>query len=309
MANQVLTFEPEANSTNAPLAVQASELSQRTQWVSTVWQRLPSFRGKMRLGRWLLRTELSQQNMLVMDKQGNRFVIPNLVDPTAQHLLLNGVYEPAVLDFICSQLSPDAYFVDVGANLGLFSISVARRLSASGRVIAIEASPVMYDYLQANITLNQVDNITACCVAASDSVARQVPFYEAPSEKFGMGSLAHRFHDSPTMVPAETLDALLDEKSMARVQVLKIDVEGFEMTVLRGAARLLAKTPSPWVVFEFVDWAEGRDGAPTLGAAQQYLRDLNYDLWRLEDWRSGAKPLETILTEGSAMLVARRRMD
>lgn len=162
-------------------------------------------------------------------------------------------------------------------------------------------------YLRTNIALNGLDNVMVHRVAISDSASPALAFYEAPPEKFGMGSLAHQFHDSPTMVLAQTLDELLDKDARARVHVLKIDVEGFEAAVLRGASQLPEKSPPPLVVFEFMEWAEGRKDPSEIGAAQRYLRDLKYKVWRLEHWGQGKQPLTNILTNSAAMLVAQRQ--
>ncbi len=87
------------------------------------------------------------------------------------------------------------------------------------------------------------------------------------------------------------------------MDVIKIDVEGFEVDVLEGARRLLAQQPPPIIVFEFCDWAEQRNAAK-VGAAQQLLLDFGYCIWRLSDFSSQRSPLSKILTEAFAMLVA-----
>lgn len=293
--------------TNA-LGIPTCALSSRTQRLSGLAQRLPAFPGKLRFGRQLLRGELTARNVIVRDAHGNRFVMPDLREPMAQHVLWNGVYEKDVLTMMRTHLAPAEYFVDVGANIGLFTVTVAQHLRRTGHVFAIEASPRLNHYLRANLALNTLDNVTVFDLAVADCAAESVAFYDAPPEKFGMGSLAPQFYAQPTFVPTRTLDDLLDPETAARVRVIKIDVEGFEEAVLRGSARLLQQTPSPLVVFEFLDWAEARAGNHSPGAAQNFLRALNYDIWRLDDWQRGVGPLTTVLTAGAAMLVAQRQV-
>lgn len=289
------------------LTIAVRELSSRAQHLSALSQRFPALPGKLRAGRWLLRGELRTRDVIVTDSFGNRFVMPDLREPMAQHVLWNGKYEAEVLEVISAQLTPGDCFVDVGANIGLFTVAVARGMGNAGRVLAIEASPLMQTYLRANISLNELENVSVYEVAASDHAAGDVAFYDAPLEKFGMGSLAPQFQGNATLIPTQTLDALLDKAVAARVGVIKIDVEGFEAAVLRGATRLLTQPKPPLVLFEFMDWAEGRAGAEGIGAAQRVLRELEYAIWKLKEWRRGGPALKTELTRGGEMLVAARR--
>ncbi len=131
-------------------------------------------------------------------------------------------------------------------------------------------------------------------------------FYAPPDDHFGMGSLAPQFHVEPVEVEGVPLDTLLSDADLRRVDVLKIDVEGFERHVLEGAERLLRGTDPPLVVFEFTDWGEARvpGGAP--GNAQRLLMDWGFSLWRLEDFGSDRPALNRPIERGSEMLVARR---
>src|SRR5262249_39054873 len=139
--------------------------------------------------------------------------------------------------------------------------------------------------------------------AIADCATGPIAFYEAPIAKFGMGALAPQFDASPTMVDVMTLDNLLSDQGIARVDALKVDVEGFEAAVFRGAERVLTGPRPPIVVFEFCDWAERRARGTCVGDAQRLIRDYGFTVSRLRDF--GAKaPLCDLLLEGSEMLVA-----
>lgn len=285
--------------------ITATSPTRRVRWTSACLQRLPEhLPGKLRAARLLMGKALHARDVLVQDREGNRFVVPHLFEPMGQHLLVNGMYEAETRAVILERLTDDAVFVDVGANIGLFTIPAARRVR-NGAVIAIEADPQLVSYLETNVTQNGLANVQVKHAAASDHRAETVRFYAAPAEKFGMGSLAPQFRGEWTGVPMQTLDDLIPPTQDAQVRVLKIDVEGFEAAVLRGATRVLTQPQPPLVVFEFMDWAEAR--AETVGAAQQVLRDLQFTLWRLEDWQNHRAPLDEILTQGSAMLVAEKQ--
>jgi FkbM family methyltransferase len=219
---------------------------------------------------------------------------------------VDGQYEPDTEDLILRHLTPGDVFIDVGANIGVLTISAARRLGGRGTVLAIEASPSVFSYLERNIALNALTNVVAISVAISESNREDVPFYPAPADHFGMGALIAQFHSEPCSVTTRTLDDLVAEQKVRDVSVLKVDVEGHEVAVFRGGEKLLGSSPGPLIVFEFCDWAEGRFPDCRPGDAQQFLIGLGYQLWRLEDYGKGRLPLKEPLTHGSAMLVGRR---
>jgi len=261
-------------------------------------------RGKTRLAKLLLNHHLSAADVTIVDKYGIYFKIPSLREPVAFHLLIDGVYESQLLEFIFSKLASDSVFIDVGANIGAIALPVAQKLAAGGRVLAIEPSPTIFPYLQENAILNHFTNIEFIQKAACKVDHQTLAFYEAPLEKFGMGSLGAQFHQHPIQVETCTLDALAEEKRIRKVDIIKVDVEGFEVTVFEGAEYLLSATHTPIVVFEFCDWAEKRLPSGRIGDAQRLLRKWDFDIWRLADFIAGTPPLREILETGYETLVA-----
>jgi FkbM family methyltransferase len=243
----------------------------------------------------------------VRDSAGSTYVVPSLREPVAFHLFFDGVYERETLRFLFSRLGPGSIFVDVGANIGAMTVPVARQVGPNGRVLAIEASPRVFRYLEHNIAANGIANVRLKCCAASDAQTPALPFFEAPPECFGAGSVGPQSNALPRAVPAVPLDCILESENISRVDVLKVDVEGFESAVFRGAARLLNGPAPPIVVFEFGDWAEARTPNAKVGDAQRLLREYGYTLWLLDDFgRRNSRPLERVLVEGGAMLVAEK---
>jgi FkbM family methyltransferase len=268
----------------------------------------PRTRGKTRLARWLMTPNDGAGEAEIIDRFGSQFFLPSLTEPIAFHLLIDGVYEPDVLSLILTHLQAldsGAVFVDVGANVGALTIPAARAIAPSGRVIAVEASARIIGYLSRNVAANGLRNVHCVHAAATDAEGA-VDFYEAPIDHFGMGSMGPQFHAKPSTVPGRPLDGILAEASVRRVDLLKIDVEGFEARVLAGAKHVLRGPQAPVVVFEFIDWAEARlpDGAP--GDAQRLLRNWGFKIWRLDDFVRGRSELPDVITTGAEMLVARR---
>jgi len=140
--------------------------------------------------------------------------------------------------------------VDVGANIGLYSLFFAA--SGASRVFAIEASLPNYQRLKKNLSENPelADVITPLNVAASDST-QQI------SVRFNAGSPGQTCitPDSDDAEICETivLDEFCRAKSISGIALLKIDVEGFEMRVLKGCRELLLEKRINWVLFESID--------------------------------------------------------
>lgn len=272
-----------------------------------VLRRLPHLLpGKARLARMLLREERAQTDVQVESLSGDTFLVPHLSEPVAFHLLVDGIYEPDTMNWIVRHLNPGDVFVDVGANVGLFTVGAARKVGSTGKVVSIEPSPTVFPYLERNIALNRLSNVISVSVGLSDRNQNDVAFFQAPADHFGMGSLAPQFDQPPSSISVRTLDSLLAENCFEDVAVLKVDVEGHEASVFRGAQRLLRSANPPVVVFEFCDWAESRFPNSYAGEAQEILMDFGYDLWTLPGY--GKTPsLKRAMVVGAAMLVARHR--
>lgn len=283
-----------------------SVISYRRKYFSDVLHLLPpGMRGKARLARFLLDSCLYEQNVQLHARDGCTFVVPSLRETIGFHLLIDGVYELDATEFLLSRLRVGSVFIDIGANIGVLTVPAARKVGPTGVVLAIEPSPSIFPYLKHNVTLNGLGNVRLSQCAAFDQDKYMIPFYEAPLESFGMGSLAAQFHDNPVTVPAQTLDHILEEHQIVRVDVLKVDVEGFESAVFRGAERLLTGDSPPLILFEFCDWAETRVPEFQVGDAQRVLRDYGYEIWPLSDFIKGrVPPLKDVLIKGFEMLIA-----
>jgi len=242
---------------------------------------------------------------VVTDQYGLQYEVPDPREPVAFDLAVDGVYEPATLDCILGRLHHGGVFVDVGANVGAVSLPVAQHVGPGGRVIAVEASPLVFPFLTRNVEANHLAHVTCQQVAAVPQ-GGAVQFYPAPNDHFGMGALAPQFHATPVWVRGAPLDALLEEAAVSTVDVLKIDVEGFEGGAILGARRLLQGHRPPLVVFEFCDWAEARVPGGHVGDAQRLLRDWGFSIWTLGDFAGRRPPLGAPLLSGFQMMVAEK---
>lgn len=155
-----------------------------------------------------------------------------------------GLFEPNLTRWLEGRLGPGDTFVDVGANIGYFSL-LARELGAD-RVVAIEASPPNFEKLRRNLALNGADNVRAVNVAAYDRPTK-VRLYGPESERkvlrgASMTTLVAALgRDLEQEVPAEPLDTILTDEEIATARAVKVDVEGVEWAVAKGMDRLLTE--------------------------------------------------------------------
>jgi len=240
--------------------------------------RLP---GKIRLGSMLLRPFRSQATAVLKDRAGRTFVMPSYAEPTAQNLFTFGAHERDTQEVILKFLPETGTFIDIGANIGTLAIPIANARPQVS-VICIEADSNIHRFLQENLNRNGCERVQAVSCVAGATDGQLVAFYRAPDDRFGMGSLGPQFSNVPTMLPQQSLDNMLTRMNIHQVDVVKIDVEGAEIGVLRGAQRLLTSERPPTVVFEFADWAEARIPGQQPGDAQEFLLANGYRLFRLK---------------------------
>ncbi len=272
-----------------------------------VFRSIPEWvRGKQRIARWILKNHCDAKDIVVQDNRGFYYQIPSLRETISFSLWVDGSYEPKLMKTIERMLDPGDCFVDIGANIGTFTIPASRWVGSNGVVVAAEASPSVLPYLRENVARNMVSNARIIPVAVAGQSLEKIDFYEAPKDKFGMGSLSPQFSAQAVSVLAKTLDQIIKEEGISHVHLIKIDVEGLEAEVFRGAKNILSQNPSPIIFFEFCDWAEARVSSLKVGEAQSILLDSGYQIWLLDDFIRKKPPLSQPLIKGFETLVAIR---
>jgi FkbM family methyltransferase len=145
-----------------------------------------------------------------------------------------GVWEPDISAVFEELVRPGDIVLDVGANIGYFSLLASQLTGPSGLVVAVEAWPATVKLLEENIRTNGCDNIRVVNIAASASPGR-LTLYPGPGNNIGRVSMTEQiktFGGRPLVVEAQPLDALLSPEELRRVSVIKIDVEGGERPIL-----------------------------------------------------------------------------
>ena len=137
------------------------------------------------------------------------------------------------VEFLTTILREGDVYVDCGANIGHLALVASRLVGTGGRVTAIEASPRTFSFLLDNLAINGVPDarVLQCALGERDGGIVQISERRDDDQ--------NRVTDSGVPVPVRSLDSVLGP---ARVTLLKIDVEGYELFVLRGARGVLQRT-------------------------------------------------------------------
>ncbi len=163
-------------------------------------------------------------------------------DVIQRHIYLFGLWEPPVTRWICRRLRSGDTFIDVGANIGYFTLLASRLVGDHGRVVAIEASPRIFSQLQSNLSLNGVLNVRAVNVAISDGEG-VVKLYRGPDWNIGQ-TTAVDTGEFPFEgeVAAASLSVVLRPEELRKARIMKIDIEGMEWSALQGILPVLGTT-------------------------------------------------------------------
>ncbi|MBI4575116.1 MAG: FkbM family methyltransferase [Planctomycetes bacterium] len=210
------------------------------------------------------------------------------------HLYFFGHYERWLEDALRRILRPGSVAVDVGANIGYYTLRMASLVGEGGNVFALEPNPKAYGRLLENLNINRFRNVRPFPMALSDSHG----VFKLHSYGGADGDLVSTFHEGNLQSPRKavpvadrgihsydvegtTLDELLGPREVPRLDLVKVDVEGHELRVLRGAEGTL-RAYRPHVIFEYNRRAWSNAGSE-LSDARRILAGLGYTLYRLGD--------------------------
>lgn len=197
-------------------------------------------------------------------------------------VIFYGEYEPHMRGLLERALGAGDVAIDIGANIGAHSLTMARLVGPAGRVLAFEPNPPVRRRLQRNVELNDLLQVTVIPRAAGACSARLQLMVPAEDSREGanpgLASLV-ALETPHTIVDVDVspLDAVADALQVGRVAVIKIDVQGYECQVLQGAKKTLGVS-APVVMFEYEPWAWSRAGT-TYEDARRLLESFSYDLW------------------------------
>lgn len=196
-----------------------------------------------------LTDRLAPGRPLVVSIDGSR-VLLDLTERYNFNLFFKGTRTIEELGAFHAAIRPGMTVLDIGANIGIFTLAAARLVGPAGRVVAFEPHPRNFRFLAANVALNGFTNVILeqAAVAEDD---RPLELQLFGTDNLSLSPAASGHGSTGTLrVSCLALDRYLVERRIEDVGVIKLDVEGAEMAALRGMARLLENRWKPTLVVE-----------------------------------------------------------
>lgn len=231
----------------------------------------------------------------VVTVQGSKMVLNPNDTIVSRVIRRDGIWEPLETKLFAREIQPGDVVIDVGANIGYYTLLAARRVGPTGHVYAFEPEPEAFALLQRNVQLNGYDNVTPVPKALGRENGR-LQLYLAKKNRGD-----HRVYDPTGRRPSIdvdviTLDAYLVEQSVERVDFLKVDTQGAECSILDGARHTIAKHPEMAVVMELTPHSLAELGDDPRGCLER-LQAAGYALHDIKEWERKIVPtdIETLL--------------
>jgi FkbM family methyltransferase len=252
------------------------------------------------VGVFLLRVHNALLRRFTVPRQGSTYFGAELLcDPNdlIQRSILNfGVWEPDISYWIGRILRPGDVCVDVGANIGYDTLLASSVVGAAGKVVAIEAAPRIFSLLEHNVRINRAGNVRLVNAAVSDR-QQTVTLYSGGARNIGATTtLASRGLPAETTVEAWALAQILTPEEIARAKLIKIDIEGGELPVLKGLLADVSRFPQELVVIVEASWQDNPAEWDSVFAQfvaagfMAYEIENHYSLEWYLNWRAPSAP-------------------
>lgn len=201
---------------------------------------------------------------------------------------ITGRTERPLLEWFAKNVKLGETWLDIGAHYGYTAIALSRLVGMQGRVFAFEPTPATLAQLVANVMLNGFNGVHLNQKAVSEKSGTSLLYLYKQNS---LNSLARQDWMGQPLgqiaIETVTLDEYVSEQALPRVDLIKIDVEGAEILVLKGARQLLNGPNPPVVICEFSDKTTHGFGYDAT-ELRQFLEDQGYKLYR---WELGSRSL------------------
>lgn len=177
------------------------------------------------------------------------------LDSKLSEILVFKPFEKEEQSFLSFFLKKGGIFVDIGSNIGLYSLIASKIVGEEGKVYSFEPTPEIFNRLKENIKANRIRNIYPYEIALSNKSGTQ-PFlisrdgYDAWNS-FGKPSEGREF--DKILVETTTLDEFIEHSGIEKIDLVKLDVEGWEVNVLHGGIKYFSSSQAAAILVEFTD--------------------------------------------------------
>jgi len=156
--------------------------------------------------------------------------------PAFDAFLKNNPHERGEVNFLNSIVEEGMKVIDIGANIGISSVAIAKRIGRGGKLYSFEPVPEHFNILKENVSSNRLENVKVYELAVTDQVGRASFYQKGLSSGIVFQKGAKKFNVSTT-----TIDRFSNEQKIERIDLINMDCEGSELLVLNGAKETLRK--------------------------------------------------------------------
>jgi len=233
------------------------------------------------------------EELLTITQDGREFI----VDPAPhsyQNVYFLGEYEPGITEIISKIVKKGDVCLDIGANIGWYATLLQKLVGASGKVYAFEPVPKTFSLLSRNVELNsKSDNIFVSNVALGET-EKEVEIYLFDKLPDGHASLFKGDSKEIQTFNARmvTLDSFIEKQKIGEINFIKADIEGAELTMLKGARKIFEQPRPPLIEIEMaLETTRGFGYLPD-DLIQFINNQRNYDFYRIDERKSQLKKID-----------------
>ena len=231
---------------------------------------------------WVRKESWSPDAVVMTEHAGLRYFF-NLRDRAIGLAIATGQFEPNMERLVRTLVKPGMCCIDVGANLGFFSVLMASLCGPEGQVVSLEPFPEAFSLLLRNIRENHLENTVAPLQLAAHETNNQAAMcYRADesNDNFGSMFVPHtnsklRSSHATVNIQCQRLDDLIKNGQGTRVDLVKIDVEGSEPYALRGMKRILLEQ-RPIILIELNEYCLVNMGCSSAEEVMVLIEEYGY---------------------------------
>lgn len=255
---------------------------------------------------------VGQGRVLLESAYGHLMLVSAGDNSIVPHLIRDGFFDINLTNIIDSMLVTGMTFIDIGANCGTYTIYGAGRVGREGRVIAIEAAPAIAALLQETIAMNGAEHwceVLRCAAGAEPGTLVLHTFASRQGGNTLLPEIADAAREALSVtvekveIPCRTLDDIVAERNLSRIDLIKIDVEGFEREVLLGGRATLMRYRPKLIIEWHNPFFDKRPGS-SQALYDLLTEELGYSLHRIEQGATTRPVVLDDLRHGHADLVA-----
>ena len=228
---------------------------------------------------WLARMGLVRHERWGVSPTGHRLMC-DLRDPMQARIFLLGAYSESEIENLRRDLHPGGVLVDVGANIGLFSIELAGAVSPGGEIWAFEPAPDTAERLKGNVAANKLGGVISVMEMALGDAQGELPLTAPADDRFDTGRrMLGGGGQTIGVVRVMVFDELVRNGTLdlrSGLHAVKVDVEGAELGVLKGMRETLELHRPRIVMVETIDDHLAAFGTSTEGV-DAFMRSIGYD--------------------------------